>query len=175
VSREILPDARISWGGGFHVRLIAADGDLRSVIIVAGNMASMCVACNQHMDCIIRVYHPCSELFVVISTGSCGKKLSLECPLQFVTHLIESAPLPSPPPTLHLVFSFRLAMPMMVINLGGEMMYILQQRLVAQNIPRDKVRYTPSAHLLLLKPQESRCFLLPPMVDLGKRDHELLT
>lgn len=43
-------------------------------------------------------------------------------------------------------------MPMMVINLGGEMMYILQQRLVAQNIPRDKVCHafqaTPTLQLL---------------------------
>ena len=31
-------------------------------------------------------------------------------------------------------------MPLMVINLGGEMMYILEQRLVAQKIQPDKAR-----------------------------------
>lgn len=31
-------------------------------------------------------------------------------------------------------------MPLMVINLGGEMMYILEQRLVAQKIPPEKAR-----------------------------------
>lgn len=29
-----------------------------------------------------------------------------------------------------------LGMPLTVINLGGEMMYILEQRLIAQNIPQ---------------------------------------
>lgn len=33
-----------------------------------------------------------------------------------------------------------LAMPMLVINMGGEMVYILEQRLRAQNIPGDKSR-----------------------------------
>lgn len=33
-----------------------------------------------------------------------------------------------------------LAMPMLVINMGGEMVYILEQRLRAQNIPTDKSR-----------------------------------
>jgi hypothetical protein len=31
-----------------------------------------------------------------------------------------------------------LAMPSLVVNLGGEMMYILQQRLQAQSIPPEK-------------------------------------
>lgn len=31
-----------------------------------------------------------------------------------------------------------LAMPILVINMGGEMVYILEQRLEAQNVPREK-------------------------------------
>ena len=33
-----------------------------------------------------------------------------------------------------------LGMPLAVINLGGEMMYILEQRLIAQKIPAEKAR-----------------------------------
>eukprot|EP00287_Rhodomonas_sp_CCMP768_P011480 CAMPEP_0196731550 /NCGR_PEP_ID=MMETSP1091-20130531/11231_1 /TAXON_ID=302021 /ORGANISM="Rhodomonas sp., Strain CCMP768" /LENGTH=379 /DNA_ID=CAMNT_0042074691 /DNA_START=11 /DNA_END=1150 /DNA_ORIENTATION=- len=57
-----------------------------------------------------------------------------------------------------------LGMPLMVINLGGEMMYILEQRLVAQKIPPDKARkviadivrtmYNPKFIQELYKPQE---------------------
>jgi hypothetical protein len=32
----------------------------------------------------------------------------------------------------------RLGMPLMIMNLGGEMMYILEQRLIAQSIPQEK-------------------------------------
>ena len=31
-----------------------------------------------------------------------------------------------------------LAMPLLIINMGGEMVYILEQRLHAQNVPMDK-------------------------------------
>ncbi len=49
-------------------------------------------------------------------------------------------------------------MPMMVINLGGEMMYILQQRLVAQNIPHDKVDSDwPIIHRYRGLPCSSKC------------------
>eukprot|EP00288_Rhodomonas_lens_P017833 CAMPEP_0177711876 /NCGR_PEP_ID=MMETSP0484_2-20121128/12096_1 /TAXON_ID=354590 /ORGANISM="Rhodomonas lens, Strain RHODO" /LENGTH=381 /DNA_ID=CAMNT_0019223641 /DNA_START=20 /DNA_END=1165 /DNA_ORIENTATION=- len=57
-----------------------------------------------------------------------------------------------------------LGMPLMVINLGGEMMYILEQRLVAQKIPPEKARkviadivrtmYNPKFIQELFKPQE---------------------
>ena len=133
----------------------------------------MCVATNHPIDCIIRVHHPWSELLIVVSIGPCASYHSI-APAMCRS---PSLPLPSPPlPPLHhttLDLFFRLAMPMMVINLGGEMMYILQQRLVAQNIPRDKVRNTFNP--MLLKPPGRRCLLLPPKVDFGKRDHELLT
>lgn len=55
-------------------------------------------------------------------------------------------------------------MPILVINMGGEMIYILHQRLQAQNIPEDKARkvledvirtmYTPVFLEELFKPQE---------------------
>lgn len=57
-----------------------------------------------------------------------------------------------------------LAMPILVINMGGEMIYILHQRLQAQNIPEEKARkvledvirtmYTPVFLEELFKPQE---------------------
>lgn len=57
-----------------------------------------------------------------------------------------------------------LAMPMVVINMGGEMVYILEQRLSAQNIPREKsnkvlvdvIRTMYSAKFIteLFKPQD---------------------
>lgn len=56
------------------------------------------------------------------------------------------------------------AMPILVINMGGEMIYILHQRLQAQNIPEEKARkvledvirtmYTPVFLEELFKPQE---------------------
>jgi hypothetical protein len=58
----------------------------------------------------------------------------------------------------------QLAMPILVINMGGEMIYILQQRLMAQNIADEKARkvledviktmYTPVFLEELFKPQE---------------------
>lgn len=58
----------------------------------------------------------------------------------------------------------QLAMPILVINMGGEMIYILHQRLQAQNIPEEKSRkvledvirtmYTPMFLEELFKPQE---------------------
>lgn len=57
-----------------------------------------------------------------------------------------------------------LAMPILVLNMGGEMIYILHQRLQAQNIPEEKARkvledvirtmYTPLFLEELFKPQE---------------------
>lgn len=56
------------------------------------------------------------------------------------------------------------AMPILIINMGGEMMYILNQRLTAQNIPEEKASkvlsdvirtmYTPVFLEELFKPQE---------------------
>ena len=56
------------------------------------------------------------------------------------------------------------AMPIIVINMGGEMIYILQQRLQAQNVPADKAKkvlldvvkamYSPLFLSELFKPQE---------------------
>jgi hypothetical protein len=58
----------------------------------------------------------------------------------------------------------QLAMPILVMNLGGEMMYILNQRLQAQNIPHEKAvkvlgdvirtMFTPQFIEELFKPQE---------------------
>lgn len=58
----------------------------------------------------------------------------------------------------------QLAMPILVMNLGGEMMYILNQRLQAQNIPHEKAvkvlgdvirtMFTPAFIEELFKPQE---------------------
>jgi hypothetical protein len=54
-------------------------------------------------------------------------------------------------------------MPLMIMNLGGEMMYILEQRLIAQSIPREKAEkviadivrtmYNPKFLQELFKPQ----------------------
>jgi hypothetical protein len=56
------------------------------------------------------------------------------------------------------------AMPIVVINMGGEMVYILQQRLQAQKVPDDKAvkvlqdvvraMYSPLFITELFKPQE---------------------
>eukprot|EP01031_Cornospumella_fuschlensis_P035330 gene35330-42811_t len=58
----------------------------------------------------------------------------------------------------------QLAMPILVLNMGGEMIYILHQRLQAQNIPEEKARkvledvlktmYTPVFLEELFKPQD---------------------
>lgn len=42
-----------------------------------------------------------------------------------------------------------LGMPLLIINMGGEMMYILEQRLLAQAITRDKSKRGMVAALLL--------------------------
>ena len=39
-----------------------------------------------------------------------------------------------------MVLGNRLAMPIIVLNMGGEMVYILNQRLQAQNVPDEKAR-----------------------------------
>ena len=64
---------------------------------------------------------------------------------------------------MELFLSYRLGMPLMIINLGGEMMYILEQRLIAQNIPQEKAEkviadivrtmYNPKFLQELFKPQ----------------------
>ena len=58
-----------------------------------------------------------------------------------------------------------MAMPLIVLNLGGEMMYILKQRLEAQNVPEDRGRkvledvlktmFSPSLIGELFRPQET--------------------
>lgn len=63
-----------------------------------------------------------------------------------------------------MVLGSQLAMPILVLNMGGEMIYILHQRLQAQNIPEEKARkvledvirtmYTPVFLEELFKPQE---------------------
>ena len=40
---------------------------------------------------------------------------------------------------IHIEMSYK-TLPLLFINLGGEMMYILDQRLKAQDIPHDKAR-----------------------------------
>lgn len=63
-----------------------------------------------------------------------------------------------------MVVGSELAMPIIVLNMGGEMVYILNQRLQAQNVPDEKARkvledvvrtmYTPLFLEELFKPQE---------------------
>mmetsp|Transcript_26541 Transcript_26541/g.60528 ORF Transcript_26541/g.60528 Transcript_26541/m.60528 type:complete len:307 (-) Transcript_26541:1948-2868(-) len=74
-------------------------------------------------------------------------------------------PCPPRPPFLHphLTMS-RFGMPILVLNLGGEMMYILEQRLVAQKIASEKAKkvigdilrtmFNPKFIAELFKPQE---------------------
>ena len=57
-----------------------------------------------------------------------------------------------------------LAMPMLVINMGGEMVYILEQRLRAQNIPKDKsskgaTRHVCSHYLFFARQPDMETFI----------------
>ena len=81
------------------------------------------------------------------------------------TPLFGSGPTPPlPSKVLNMVVGNLLTMPLIVINLGGEMIYILQQRLSAQNVAKTRGRkvlqdvlrtmYSKSFVSELFKPQD---------------------
>ena len=60
----------------------------------------------------------------------------------------------------------KLAMPVLIINLGIEMIYVLEQRLRAQSIPVEKSRQGAwHTHATLAAPSPNRLPLVPPLTN----------